>query len=137
MRLSYTTIKTPINGKVGKTNLQVGQFVQPGQPLFTIVNNDEYWITANFKETQISKLSEGMEVDIKIDGYPDLKAKGKIASLSDATGARFTLLPPDNATGNFVKVTQRVPVKIAIQNIADVKKYLKAGLSVTVEVKTK
>lgn len=137
LRLSYTTIKTPINGKVGKTNLQVGQFVQTGQPLFTVVNNDEYWITANFKETQISKLSEGMEVEIKIDGYSDLKVKGKIASLSDATGARFTLLPPDNATGNFVKVTQRVPVKIAIQNVADVKKYLKAGLSVTVEVKTK
>lgn len=137
LRLSYTTIKSPINGKVGKTNLQVGQFVQPGQPLFTIINNDEYWITANFKETQIAKLSEGMEVDIKIDGYPDLVVKGKIANLSDATGARFTLLPPDNATGNFVKVTQRVPVKIAIQNVADVKKYLKAGLSVSVEVKTK
>ena len=137
LKLSYTTIQAPINGKVGKTNLQVGQFVQPGQPLFTIVNNDEYWVTANFKETQIAKLSEGMDVNIKIDGYPDLIVKGKIDNLSDATGARFTLLPPDNATGNFVKVTQRVPVKIAIQNASEVKKYLKAGLSVTVEVKTK
>lgn len=136
LKLSYTTIKAPIGGKIGKTNLQVGQYVQPGQPLFTIVNNDDFWITANFKETQIAKLSEGMEVDIKIDGYPDLKVKGKIASLSDATGAKFTLLPPDNATGNFVKVTQRVPVKIAIQNLSEVKKYLKAGLSVSVEAKT-
>lgn len=136
LRLSYTNITSPINGKVGKTNLQPGQYVQPGQSLFTIVNNETFWITANFKETQIEKLHEGMEAEVKLDGYENVKINAKIASLSDATGARFTLLPPDNATGNFVKVTQRVPVRLSIENIADVKQYLKAGLSVTVSIKT-
>lgn len=136
LRLSYTTITSPINGKIGKSNLQPGQYVQPGQSLFTIVNNETYWITANFKETQIENLHEGMEAEVKLDGYENIKIKAKVASLSDATGARFTLLPPDNATGNFVKVTQRVPVRLSIENIAEVKQYLKAGLSVTVSIKT-
>jgi membrane fusion protein (multidrug efflux system) len=77
-----------------------------------------------------------MEAEVKLDGYENVKIKAKIASLSDATGARFTLLPPDNATGNFVKVTQRVPVRLSIENLAEVKQYLKAGLSVTVDIKT-
>lgn len=137
LRLSYTSVTSPINGKLGKINLQPGQFVQPGQSLFTIVNNETFWITANFKETQIEKLHEGMEAEVKLDGYENLKIKAKIVSLSDATGARFTLLPPaDNATGNFVKVTQRVPVRLSIENLAEVKQFLKAGLSVTVDIKT-
>ncbi len=136
LRLTYTTITAPASGKVGKTNLQPGQYVQPGQSLFTIVNNENYWVTANFKETQIENLHEGMDAEIKLDGYPNLKVKAKIMSLSDATGARFSLLPPDNATGNFVKVTQRVPVRLSIENIAEVKAFLKAGLSVTVDIKT-
>lgn len=136
LRLSYTIVKSPITGKVGKTNLQPGQYVQPGQSLFTLVNNEQYWVTANFKETQIEKLHEGMAAEIKLDGYPDVKVHAKIASLSDATGARFALLPADNATGNFVKVTQRVPVKLSIENLSEVKEFLKAGLSVTVDIKT-
>jgi len=136
LRLSYTSVTSPISGKLGKINLQPGQFVQPGQSLFTIVNNETFWITANFKETQIEKLHEGMEAEVKLDGYENLKIKAKIVSLSDATGARFTLLPPDNATGNFVKVTQRVPVRLSIENLAEVKQFLKAGLSVTVDIKT-
>ncbi len=136
LRLSYTYLIAPVSGKIGKANLQTGQYVQPGQTLFTIVNNQEYWVTANFKETQLADLRVGMPATIILDGYPDVEIKGTIASLSDATGARFALLPPDNATGNFVKVTQRVPVKIDIQNLDEVKDYLKAGLSLTVEVKT-
>ena len=136
VRLGYTKIISPIAGKVGRTNLQPGQYVQPGQTLFTLVNNEEFWVTANFKETQLEKLKEGMEAEIIIDGYPNLIVKAKIEGLSDATGARFSLLPPDNATGNFVKVTQRVPVKLSIQNLAEVKQYLKTGMSVSVSVKT-
>jgi membrane fusion protein (multidrug efflux system) len=136
LKLSYTYLITPVSGKIGKANLQAGQYIQPGQTLFTIINNQEYWVTANFKETQLRKLHEGMQANIILDGYPDVKIKGTITSLSDATGARFALLPPDNATGNFVKVTQRVPVRIAIENLQDVKDYLKAGLSLTVEIKT-
>jgi len=136
LKLSYTRMTSPVAGKIGKTNLQKGQYVQPGQTLFTVVNNEQYWIIANFKETQLEKLKEGMPAEISLDGYPDVKVKATIASLSDATGARFALLPPDNATGNFVKVTQRVPVKLTIDNMDEVKQYLKAGLSVTVDIKT-
>jgi membrane fusion protein (multidrug efflux system) len=136
LKLSYTQMTSPVSGKIGKTNLQKGQYVQPGQTLFTVVNNEQYWIIANFKETQLEKIKEGMPAEISLDGYPDVKVKATITSVSDATGARFALLPPDNATGNFVKVTQRVPVKLTIDNMAEVKQYLKAGLSVTVDIKT-
>jgi membrane fusion protein (multidrug efflux system) len=136
LKLSYTRMTSPVSGKIGKTNLQKGQYVQPGQTLFTVVNNEQYWIIANFKETQLEKIKEGMPAEISLDGYPDVKVKATITSVSDATGARFALLPPDNATGNFVKVTQRVPVKLTIDNMAEVKQYLKAGLSVTVDIKT-
>ncbi|WP_315824944.1 HlyD family secretion protein [Paraflavitalea speifideaquila] len=111
-----------------------GQYVQAGAPLFTIVNDTTYWIVANFKENQITRLHPGMPVDIEVDAYPDLKLKGSVESLSDATGARFALLPPDNASGNFVKVTQRIPVKIAISDMTQYKEVLRAGLSVFVSV---
>jgi membrane fusion protein (multidrug efflux system) len=137
LKLSYSQIKAPVSGKLGKVSLHIGQFVQPGQPLFTIVDTARFWIVANFKETQLKNLKLGQVVDIKIDGYPDVDIKGKIASFSDATGAKFSLLPPDNATGNFVKVTQRVPVKIDLDNPSAVRKILKAGLSVKVDVHVK
>ena len=134
LRLSYTRIEAPVTGKVGTVNLQKGQYVQPGQPLFTIVNNEEFWVIANFKETQLKSLKIGQPVKIEIDGYPKLDIEGKVASFSEATGAKFALLPPDNATGNFVKVTQRVPVKITFNHPEQVKDVLKAGLSVEVHV---
>ncbi len=137
LKLSYTRISAPASGRIGKKNLEKGQFIQPGQPLFTIVNNETFWIIANFKETQLKNLAIGQGVNIRIDGYPGKTIKGHISSFSEATGARFSLLPPDNATGNFVKVTQRVPVKIEFENTADLKKVLKAGLSAEVEVKVK
>jgi len=137
LRLSYCNIKAPVNGRIGKRNLEVGQYVQPGQPLMTVVNSDKFWIVANFKETQIEKIKIGQEVEIKLDGYPDLDIKGKVSSFSLATGSKFSLLPPDNATGNFVKITQRVPVKIELDDDVKYKDILKAGLSVDVEVKVK
>lgn len=137
LNLSYTKIIAPAAGKLGKTNLKTGQYVQGGQQLFNLVSNDNYWIVANFKETQIEHMKVGQLVDIIIDGYPDQKITGTISDFSDATGARFSLLPPDNSTGNFVKVTQRVPVTIQINNAESLKGILKAGLSVDVDVKVK
>lgn len=132
LKLSYCKIYATSDGKIGKRNIDAGQFVQAGAPLFTVVNDQDYWIVANFKETQIQHLKPNQEVEVKIDAYPDMKVKGKIISFSDATGARFSLLPPDNATGNFVKVTQRIPIKIQLEDEAQLKDKLHAGMSVEV-----
>ncbi len=132
LKLSYCKIYATSDGKIGKRNIDAGQFVQAGAPLFTVVNDQDFWIVANFKETQIQHLKPNQEVEVKIDAYPDMKVKGKIISFSDATGARFSLLPPDNATGNFVKVTQRIPVKIQLDDEAQLKDKLHAGMSVEV-----
>ncbi|MEO8149523.1 MAG: HlyD family secretion protein [Bacteroidia bacterium] len=137
LKLSYTKLIAPVAGKVSKKNIEPGQFVQAGQTLFSIVSDSDYWIVANFKETQLEHMKIGQEVNIKIDSYPDLDIKGKVVSMSDATGAKFSLLPADNSTGNFVKVTQRVPVKIEIINLQEYKNILKAGLSLDVAVSTK
>lgn len=137
LKLTYTKIYSPQAGKIGKKNVSEGQYVQAGTPLFSIVNDTTYWVIANFKENQLKKLYPGKEVDIEIDAFPDQKIKGTIESLSDATGAKFSLLPPDNASGNFVKVTQRVPVKIQIKDIDKYRKMLRAGLSVFVSAEVK
>ncbi len=137
LKISYTKIIAPESGKIGKKNISEGQFVQAGTPLFSIVNDTTYWIIANFKENQIKNIIPGKEVNIDIDAYPDLHVTGTIESISEATGAKFSLLPPDNASGNFVKVTQRVPVKIKINNIDKLKDKLRAGLSVFVSINTK
>jgi membrane fusion protein (multidrug efflux system) len=134
LKLSYTKIITPSAGKIGKKNINIGQFVQAGTPLFSIVNDSSYWIVANFKESQLESLQEGKNVKIRLDAFPDLTIEGTIASLSDATGAKFSLLPPDNSSGNFIKVTQRIPVKIAINNQAAFKNKLRAGMSVFITV---
>jgi len=132
LKISYTRIYAPQDGKIGKKTISVGQFVQIGTPLFSIVNDSTYWVVANFKENQIKSLQPGKKVSIEIDAYPDLKLTGTVASLSEATGAKFALLPPDNASGNFVKVTQRVPVKIWINEANSIKHLLRAGLSVSI-----
>ena len=125
--------------EIGKPELK--QSLAPVQlgavviPELTPLNFFFFWVVANFKETQLKSLKEGGEANLIVDGFPDQKITGRIASLSEATGSRFALLPPDNATGNFVKVTQRVPVKIAIENFSEYKNMLRAGMSVTVEVK--
>lgn len=137
LKLSYCRITAPISGRIGKRTIEKGQFVQAGAPLFSIVNSESFWVVANFKETQLEKMREGQEVDINIDGYPNVELKGKISAFSQATGSKFALLPADNSTGNFVKVTQRIPVKIDIVNAAEYKNILRAGLSVEVEVNVK
>lgn len=137
LKLTYTKIYAPQAGKIGKKNVSEGQYVQAGTPLFSIVNDTTYWVIANFKENQLKKLYPGKEVDLEIDAFPGTKITGTIESLSDATGAKFSLLPPDNASGNFVKVTQRVPVKIQINNINQYRHMLRAGLSVFVSAEVK
>ena len=134
LKLSYCRIYAIADGKLGKRNIDEGEFIQAGTPLFTIVNTQSQWVVANFKESQLKNIHEGQVVNLKIDGDRKLVIKGKIISVSDATGAKFSLLPPDNATGNFVKVTQRVPVRIEIIDGAKYKDLLRAGMSVVVSV---
>jgi membrane fusion protein (multidrug efflux system) len=134
LKLSYTKIYATADGKIGRRNIDAGQFVQAGTPLFTIINDKDFWVVANFKETQLNRVKVGDEVEIKIDAYKDQPLKGKIISVSEATGAKFSLLPPDNATGNFVKVTQRIPVKIEILDMDKYRSMLHAGMSVEVAV---
>jgi membrane fusion protein (multidrug efflux system) len=134
LQLSYTTIYSPANGIVSKKNVQKGQLVQAGQTLFSVVNDNSLYITANFKETQLNNLRSGEKVEIEVDAYPDLKLQGEVYNFSPATGAKFSLLPPDNATGNFVKVVQRVPVKIKINANKEVMERLRPGMSVNVSV---
>jgi membrane fusion protein (multidrug efflux system) len=126
----------PLDGMISKKNVQPGQFVQAGQALFSIVDENDIWVVANFKETQMEKMEPGQTVDVKIDAFGDVPVKGIVESFSGATGARFALLPPDNATGNFVKVVQRVPVKIKLDVDKETAKKLRPGLSVSVVVNT-
>jgi membrane fusion protein (multidrug efflux system) len=136
LNLSYTVITAAIDGQVSKIDIQPGQLVQPGQSLFYIINNKEAWVVANFKETQLNKMVIGQKVTIKVDAYPDYDFEGAITSFSPATGSRFSLLPPDNATGNFVKTIQRLPVKISLNASNDPEKIklLRPGMNVDVDV---
>ncbi len=137
-QLAYAQIKAPADGVVSRRSVEVGQYITIGQPLCSTIDNINLWIASNFKETQISKLKIGQRVDIKIDAYPDLKLTGKVASFIGATGAKFSLLPPDNSTGNFVKIVQRVPVKISIDALPKtVRQKLFPGLSAFVSVNVK
>ncbi|ASU32193.1 HlyD family secretion protein [Mucilaginibacter xinganensis] len=137
LQLSYTIIKSPAGGIASKKNVQVGQLVQAGQTLFSIVNDNSLYITANFKETQLDKIRNGQKVNIDIDAYPDLKLQGTVYNFAPATGAKFSLLPPDNATGNFVKVVQRIPIKIKISGSKEDLDKLRPGMSVNVSVVVK
>ena len=113
LNLSYTTIVAPVAGRVTRRTARQGQYLQTGQIVLALVEPD-VWVTANFKETQLTHMSAGQDVDIAVDSYPGHTFHGKIDSIQAGSGARFSLLPPENATGNYVKVVQRVPVKIAL-----------------------
>lgn len=139
LNLTYTVITAAIDGQVSKVDIQPGQLVQAGQSLFYIINNNEAWVVANFKETQLNKMIIGQKVSLKVDAYPDYEFKGIVTSFSPATGSRFSLLPPDNATGNFVKTIQRLPVKISLDpsNDPEKVKLLRPGMNVDVDVHLK
>ncbi len=135
LQLSYTAIKSPVAGKVGNKTVEIGQRVQPGQTLLSMVQ-EQPWIIANFKETQLGKMQPGQEAEIKIDSFPNHTFKGRVNSLSPASGAKFALLPPDNATGNFTKIVQRIPVKIVFEpeSIRGFEARITPGMSVVVAV---
>ena len=130
LNLSYTVITATADGVVGKKNIHVGQLVQPGQAMVDIVDNSELWVVANYRETQLPGISLGAKVSIKADAVPDVEFEGTVERISDATGSAFSVIPQDNATGNFVKVEQRIPVRIRLEgdkaNIAR----LRAGMNV-------
>lgn len=133
--IRYTVITAPFDGQIGKKSIQEGQLIQPGQTLAFLVNRaEEKWVMANFKETQIEKFRIGQSVSIEVDAFPDKKFNGVIESLSPTTGSRYSLLPPDNATGNFVKIIQRIPVKIKLTDTPERLEKLSAGMNANVYV---
>jgi membrane fusion protein (multidrug efflux system) len=136
LNLQYATVKAPVKGIVSKKTVEVGQVVAPGQPLMTIIPLEEVWVTANFKETQLEDMHPGQPATIEVDAYGGREFKAHVESLAAATGSRFSLLPPENATGNFVKVVQRVPVRIVIDQKQDAEQLLRPGMSVTAKVYT-
>lgn len=138
LNLSYTVILAPEDGYVSKVPIQKGQFLQAGAQLFSLIRNSDKWVIANFKETQVEKMVEGQKVDIEIDAFPDHKFEGVISSFSPGTGSTFSVLPPDNASGNFVKVVQRLPVRINFTNLdPNIAKKLRAGMNVKTTVNLK
>ncbi len=134
LNLSYTVVVAPEDGKVSKVNVQIGQYIQAGQSVFSIVLDSNPWVVANFKETQLSKMRVGQKVIVHVDAFPGHDFEAKLTSFSPATGARFALLPPDNASGNFVKVVQRLPVKIEFTNNDQQVKDMRPGMNVDVDV---
>ena len=136
LNLSYTIVTAQVDGQVSRIDIQPGQLVQAGQSLFFLINNQEVWVTGNFKETQLNKMKVGQAVNVKIDAFGGEEFSGILESFSPATGSQFSILPPDNATGNFVKTVQRVPVKIKFTDKNDKNKLqlLRAGMNAEVDV---
>jgi len=136
LNVSYTEVKAPVSGVVSRKTVEVGQVVQPGQPLLALVPLDDVWVTANFKESQLKSIRPGQRVEIAVDAYGRVY-RGRVDSIAAATGSRFSLLPPENATGNYVKVVQRIPVKIVLDPGQDEEHLLRPGLSVVPTVFTR
>lgn len=134
LQLSYTRIVAPIGGVVSQKTVQMGQYVQPGQMLMSIVPLNDVWVVANFKETQMTDMHAGQEALVTVDAYPGVELHGKIQSIGAASGAKFSLLPPENATGNFVKVVQRIPVKIVFDHPLPKGVVLRVGQNVVARV---
>jgi membrane fusion protein (multidrug efflux system) len=136
LNLSYTVIIATCDGVTGRKEVHEGQLVQPGQTIVNIVDDSEVWVVANYRETQLPNIAVGAEVEIEADALPGVHFRGTVETISDATGAQYSLIPQDNATGNFVKVEQRVPVRISLEgNDAEDLAKLRSGLNVTCEVK--
>jgi membrane fusion protein (multidrug efflux system) len=133
----YTRIMAPVGGVVSRKTVEVGQVIQPGQPLLAIVPLEDVWVTANFKETQLNQMRPGQRAAISVDAYGGREFRGHVESIAAATGARFSVLPPENASGNYVKVVQRVPVKIVLERDQDREHRLRPGMSVGATVFTK
>jgi membrane fusion protein (multidrug efflux system) len=137
LNLSYTTVVAAVDGVVGNRTLRVGQYVQAGTQLMTIVPLQAAYLVANFKETQLTHVRAGQSVEIEVDMFPGVKAHGHVDSLAPASGQEFALLPPDNATGNFTKIVQRIPVKIVLDPDSPLRGELRPGMSVDPTIMTK
>jgi membrane fusion protein (multidrug efflux system) len=137
LNLQYTQVRAPISGWVSKKGTEAGQVVQAGQPLLAVVPLSDIWVTANFKETQLKEMAPGQPAIISVDTYGSREYKGHVDSIAPATGAKFSFLPPENATGNYVKVVQRIPVKILFEKGQDPNHQLRPGMSVEATVITK
>lgn len=137
IQLRYTRIYAPSDGQVSKKSAQVGVLVQPGTPLMALIPNDRIWVVANFKETQLERMRQGQVVEVTVDALPKQHFLGHVDSVAAATGATFALLPADNATGNFTKVVQRIPVKITLDSHQEAFNRLRAGMSVVAHVKVR
>jgi len=137
VNVQSTIIRSSIGGRVGDLAVRVGQFVQPGTRLMTVVPVDKIYVEANFKETQVGLMRVGQPVTIKVDALPDIELNGRIASFAPGTGAQFSILPPQNATGNFTKIVQRIPVRVAIDASPEVRRLLAPGMSVEVTADTR
>ena len=136
LNLSYTVIVATCDGVTGRKDIHEGQLVQPGQTLVDIVDGSDLWVIANYRETQLPHITEGAAVEITADAVPDVVYRGTVESISDATGAAFSMIPQDNATGNFVKVEQRIPVRISLKgNRPEDLQRLRAGFNLECEVK--
>ncbi len=136
LMLSYSVVKAPVAGVIGRKSVEVGQVIQPGQPLFAVVSLEDVWVTANFKETQLAKMRKGQRAEVDVDAY-GRTYKAHVDSVGAATGAKFSLLPSENATGNYVKVVQRLPVKIVLEPGQDPQHLLRPGMSATAVVEVK
>lgn len=136
LNLSYTVIVAPCNGVTSKRAIQEGQLIQPGQTLLSVVDHDSVWVIANYKETQTRHIDEGMPVDIEVDAVPGITYQGRVATLSSATGAQYSIIPQDNSAGNFVKVEQHIPIKIVFtgENRREDMDRLRSGMNVECEV---
>jgi membrane fusion protein, multidrug efflux system len=138
LNLEHCVVRAPIDGVISKRSVEVGQIVQPGQPLLALVPLNDVWVIANFKETQLTRIRPGQRAEVRVDSFPGVAFVGAVNSISAGTGSRFSLLPPENATGNWVKVVQRVPVKILLEAKADGNpQALRAGMSAVVTVRLK
>ncbi len=134
LQLSYTVLTAPAAGRISRKTVEPGQLVNAGQPLLSIVSNTEPWVTANLKETQLDRVHVGQSVEVDVDAYPGQPLHGTVESIGGATGARFALLPPDNASGNFTKVVQRIPVRISLDPTDAARRDLRPGMSVNVAI---
>lgn len=136
LNVSYTEILAPVDGKIGRRSARVGAFVTPGAPVLAVVPLAQAYVVANFQENQIARMRPGAKARIKVDSFPGVVIRGRVESLAPATGVSFAPIAPDNATGNFTKIVQRVPVKITIDDGQEAASGLSVGLSVEAEVAT-
>jgi membrane fusion protein (multidrug efflux system) len=137
LNLGYTVVRAPVDGIVSRKSIELGQVIQAGQPLLALVELEDIWVTANYKETQLNRMRVGQPATVKVDAFGGREFNGHVDSIAAATGARFSLLPPENATGNYVKVVQRLPIKIVLEKGQDPQRLLRPGMSVGATVITK